>query len=141
MLCRESCAKVNKRIIMNGSWVSLVLIFCSALFDSYAAYIVKRRFNTLGSIDLSSFANAFKYIISFLADWWVVTAVITFVAAPALWFIALNRIHLSVGYPLLVAFHLIFVLVFGIVLLNEHFTFHKGIGCNLKFVNTLLLYK
>ena len=38
-----------------------VLIILSALFDAYASYVVKYKFNELGEIKLNSFSSFFSY--------------------------------------------------------------------------------
>ena len=113
---------------MNDKLIGWVLIFLSALLDSYAAFIVKTKFNELGKLDFSSFKAFFDYIFQFLQSPILLTAIIAFVSAPGLWFLALNRINLSTGYPMLVGFHLVFVLIFGVFFLAEDFDVYKGIG-------------
>lgn len=122
-------------------FLSWGLVFLSALFDSYAAYIVKTQFNKLGKIDFSSFKSIFEYLLTFFHNPILLTAVVAFVAAPGMWFIALNRLDLSIAYPVLVGFHLIFVLVFGVFLLNEDMTISKGIGCCLILLGMFFFYK
>ena len=115
------------------------LIILSALFDSYAAYIVKKEFNSLGEFDFSSFKAFFNYILKFMQSPWLVSALIAFILAPALWFVALNKIELTIGYPLLVGFHLIFILLFGFYLLDESMSIYKVIGCALLMVSLVLI--
>lgn len=117
------------------------LIFCSALFDSYAAFIVKTKFNELGHLDFSSAKAFFSYIFNLLKSPLLLSAVVAFVAAPGLWFLALNRLDLSIGYPILVGFHLLFVLIFGIFLLNESMSVNKMIGTALVLLSLYFFYK
>ncbi|MES2681005.1 MAG: EamA family transporter [Bacteroidota bacterium] len=117
------------------------LIFCSALFDSYAAFIVKTKFNELGHLDFTSARSFFAYIFNLLKSPLLLSAVVAFVAAPGLWFLALNRLDLSVGYPILVGFHLLFVLIFGVFLLNEVLSVNKIIGTGLIFLSLYFFYK
>jgi multidrug transporter EmrE-like cation transporter len=117
------------------------LIILSALLDSYAAYIVKTKFNQMGHIDFSSFASFFNYMWTFIKSPILLSALVAFVSAPGLWFLALNKIDLSVGYPILVVFHLVFVLIFGVFLLDEGFTLNKAIGTLFIFVSLYFFYK
>ncbi|MCC6600736.1 MAG: EamA family transporter [Crocinitomicaceae bacterium] len=117
------------------------LIILSALFDSYAAFVVKTKFNELGHIDFSSFRSFWSYVVGFIRNPKLLLAVTAFVAAPGLWFLALNRIDLSIGYPILVGFHLLFVLVFGIFALDESFTWNKMIGVALVLSSLYFFYK
>ena len=126
---------------MKAFFLSWGLVFLSALFDSYAAFIVKTQFNKLGKMDFSSFKSIFEYLLTFFHNPILLSAVIAFVAAPGMWFIALNRLNLSVAYPVLVGFHLIFVLIFGVIFLKEDMTTSKAIGTSLILIGMLFFYK
>jgi multidrug transporter EmrE-like cation transporter len=117
------------------------LIVLSALFDSYAAFVVKTKFNELGHIDFSSLSTFWDYMMQFIRNPKLLLAIIAFVAAPGLWFMALNRMDLSIGYPILVGFHLLFVLLFGTFALNEMFTWNKLIGVALVLSSLYFFYK
>lgn len=126
---------------MKAFIITYGLIFFSALFDSYAAFIVKTKFNELGHLDMSSFKSFFTYIFTLLKSPLLLSAVVAFVAAPGLWFLALNRLDLSIGYPVLVGFHLLFVMVFGVLLLNEGMSMNKLIGTFFVVVSLYFFYK
>jgi multidrug transporter EmrE-like cation transporter len=115
------------------------LIFLSAFFDSYAAYVVKKEFNSVGEIDFSSFKAFFLYVFKFVQSPWLFSALVAFILAPGLWFIALNKIDLTIGYPLLVGFHLVFILLFGFFLLNEPFSVYKITGSILLLISLILI--
>jgi len=117
------------------------LIILSALFDSYAAFIVKTKFNQLGPMDFSSFRGFLGYMMTFIKSPLLLTAIIAFVAAPGLWFLALNKMDLSIGYPILVGFHLVFVLIFGVLLLGEGLSTNKIIGLSLVLASLYFFYK
>lgn len=117
------------------------LIILAALFDSYASLIVKSRFNQLGQINFNSFKSILNYIFEFLKNPILLTAIIAFVSAPVLWFFALNKINLSVGYPVLVGFHLIFIFFFSIFILGESMSLQKLLGILLVFVSFYLFFK
>ena len=120
---------------------SLALIIVSALFDSYAAFVVKCKFNQLGPMDFSSFGSLSGYLFKLAGSPLFWTGLATFLLAPGIWFFALNRVDLSVGYPTLVGFHLIFILIFGVFLLGEAFTLRKGVSVSLILFSLYLLYK
>ena len=120
---------------IKGFMLSWGMVFLSALFDSYAAYIVKTQFNKLGKMDFSSWKGFYDYMIVFFKNPIMLTALVTFVAAPAMWFVALNKLDLSVAYPVLVGFHLLFVLFFGVLFLDEGMTTNKAIGSLLVLVS------
>ena len=117
------------------------LIILSALFDSYAAFVVKWKFNQLGPFDTSSTGSVLNYLGKFIQSPLLATAVVTFCLAPGLWFFALNRVQLSVGYPTLVGFHLIFILIFGLLFLGEPLTQTKTVGLALIFLSLFFLFK
>ena len=126
---------------MNKLLSPLVLIIMSALLDSIAAFIVKNEFNKLGAMDHSSIGTMVSYMISFFKSPILILGIVAFVSAPGLWFLALNKIDLSIGYPVLVGFHLIFVFIFGTFFLNEGITFNKIVGCFFVFLSIYFFYK
>lgn len=125
---------------MKNFFLSWGLIILSALFDSYAAFIVKLKFNELGPVDFSSGRNFVAYLFEFVKSPVLITAVITFVVAPFLWFLALNRIDLTIGYPGLVGFHLVFIMALGVLFLGEPLTFRKLMGVVLVGLSFCFLY-
>ena len=118
-----------------------VLIILSALFDTYASYVVKYKFNELGEIKLNSFSSFFSYAKVLIQSPFFLSAVVVFILAPFLWFIALNKIQLSIGYPALVCFHLLFVYLISYFLLNELFNIYKVIGAIFLLLSIFLFYK
>ena len=120
---------------------SWALLMFAALLDSYASFIFKMKFNELGHFDFSSSQKLLNYIAQLVKSPILLTAVGTFCLAPFLWFVALNRIDLSVGYPALVGFHLIFIMAFGVLLLGETFTVQKMIGLILVILSFYFLYE
>jgi len=117
------------------------LIILSAFLDSYAALIVKKQFNHIGQIDYSSWYGFFSYLYKFIQYPLLITAVIAFVAAPVVSFLALSKLELSVSYPVLVGFHLVFAFFFGVMFLGEKITLYKTIGALLIFVSIYLFYQ
>jgi multidrug transporter EmrE-like cation transporter len=126
---------------MKEFFLSWGLVFLSALFDSYAAFIVKTQFNKLGKINFDSLNAISQYMVVFIKNPILLTAIATFVAAPAMWFVALNRLDLSIAYPVLVGFHLVFVLFFGIFFIGEGINLNKVIGCLLVLLSLYFFYK
>ena len=124
---------------MSRVWISWILIIFSALLDSYAAFVVKMKFNELGPMDFSSFSGFLHYMGAFVRSPLLVTGVLAFATAPALWFLALNRLELSVGYPALVGCHLLFIMIFGLYFLGEPVTANKLIGASLVMVSFYFL--
>jgi hypothetical protein len=68
---------------MREFFLSWGLVFLSALFDSYAAFIVKSQFNKLGKIEFSNFSIVLDYLITFFKNPILLTAIATFVSSPA----------------------------------------------------------
>lgn len=119
-------------------WSSWGLVILSAVCDSYAAYVVKHKFNMQGQMDWSSFAAIKAYLWEFIQSPLLLTAIVTFIAAPALWFFALNRLDLSVAYPVLVALHLVLVMLTGALLLGEDVNGFKVAGTVLLMASLVL---
>jgi multidrug transporter EmrE-like cation transporter len=117
------------------------LIFLAALFDSYASYVVKYKFNEMGDIKLNSFHSIISYLRPLLLSPFFLSGIFLFILAPILWFFALNKIDLSVGYPVLVTFHLIFVYLLSFLLLEENFNLYKLFGSILLIISVFLFYK
>ena len=119
------------------SWGLVVL---SALFDSYAAFIVKSQFNLLGKIEYSSLSSVLSYLSKFIKNPLLITAVITFIVAPVFWFFSLNRLDLSIAYPVLISFHLLFIIILSVFFLGENMTWFKIIGTALVFTSLFFFY-
>ena len=119
-------------------WSSWGLVVLSAICDSYAAYVVKHKFNMQGDMDWTSFAAVRAYLWEFIQSPLLLTAIVTFSAAPALWLFALNRLDLSAAYPVLVALHLVFVMLTGALLLGEDVNAFKVAGTVLLLASLVL---
>jgi multidrug transporter EmrE-like cation transporter len=104
------------------------LVILSAFLDSYAAFIIKGRFNQVGEIDFSSTKAFFKYMFEFIKNPWLFSALVTFVAAPAVWFVALNKLDITAAYPISIACHFFFIFFFGTFFLGEEINLMKIIG-------------
>ncbi len=123
------------------NYSGFVLVGLAAIFDAYAAFIVKSRFNAVGSMDFSSLRNFATYVFRVFKSPWMATAIIAYVAAPALSFVALNKLNLSVAYPVLVAIHLLFAFIFGVFFLSEPVTGSKMIGSALVLLSLYFFYR
>ena len=123
-----------------NSWSSWGLVLLSACCDSYAAYVVKHKFNLQGQIDWGSLSAIRLYMFEFICSPLLLSAVITFFAAPALWFVALNSLDLSVAYPVLVALHLVLVMLIGALLLGEDVNGYKVLGTLLLSASLVLFF-
>ena len=116
------------------------LVALCAICDSYAAYVVKYKFNQQGQMDFASVHALASYMWEFVQSPLLLTALITFLAAPGIWFLALNRLDLSVAYPVLVILHLLLVMIIGALLLNESFGLNKAIGTLLIIVSLCFFF-
>ena len=126
---------------MSNSFFPWFLIFLAALFDSYASYVVKYKFNEMGEIKVNSLHSIIAYLRPLLQSPFFLSGVLLFILAPVLWFFALNKIELSLGYPVLVSFHLIFVYLISFLLLNESINLYKVFGAILLLFSIFLFYK
>lgn len=122
-----------------ANWLlSYGLIILSAFLDSFAAYMVKARFGQIESINFSSSKLFLKWLLNFIDSPMMILALVGFIIAPGLWFLALNRIQLSVGYLFLVAFHVVFVLILSIGYLGEPLTIRK-VGAAILLLGSIVL--
>lgn len=125
-----------------AQWLqSYGLIILSAFLDSFAAYMVKARFGQVERIDFSSIKAFLKWMLIFLESPMMILALIGFVIAPGLWFLALNKIQLSVGYLFLVAFHVAFIMILSVGYLGEPLTFRKMSAGLLLLISIFLIYE
>lgn len=125
---------------MKLSNVSWMLVILAALFDSYSSFIVKHQMNVTGKIEYSSLKSILNYLWKFFQSPILFTAILTFLLAPVLWFFSLNHLNLSTAYPVLISFHLIFVLIFSIGFLEETFTLNKIFGVLLIILSIIIFY-
>ena len=125
---------------MKLSTLSWMLVILSALFDSYASFIVKSQLNLTGKMEYNSLKNIMTYLWKFFQNPVLITAILTFLLAPILWFFSLNHLNLSTAYPVLLSFHLIFVLIFGVSFLDERLTMNKMFGILFILISIILFY-
>ena len=125
---------------MKLSTLSWILVILSALFDSYASFIVKSQMNFVGKMEYNSLRSILSYLWNFFQSPLLFTALLTFLLAPVLWFFSLNHLNLSSAYPILISFHLLFVLIFGFAFLEEEFTINKIVGIFLLIMSIILLH-
>ncbi len=117
------------------------LIILSAFLDSFAAYMVKARFGQVDRIDFSGVKAFLRWMLIFLESPMMILALIGFVIAPGLWFLALNKIQLSVGYLFLVAFHVAFIMILSVGYLGEPLTIRKTFAALLLLMSIFLVYE
>ena len=125
---------------MTDNYFSTILIIVSALLDTYAAYVFKKMLKKNRSSEHHSINNILDFFVTTIRNPFLLSGLIAYALAPTAWFFALNGIELSVGYPLLVAFHLVFVLLFAIILLNEKLNRNRLIGCACIFLSVCFLF-
>jgi len=125
---------------MSEDYFPIILIPLSALLDTYAAYVFKHMFKKNSSNEYRSINGLLALLIITTRNPFILSGLFAYVLAPTAWFFALNGIDLSVGYPLLVAFHLVFVLLFAIIFLDERLTRNKLIGCVCIFLSVCFLF-
>ena len=127
---------------ISSDWIaSYGLIIVSAFLDSFAAYAVKDRLTKIGGLDFSTWAEFLRTTARFIESPVVILALFGFLVAPALWFFALNRIQLSVGYLFLVSFHVLFILTLSVFFLHEVITVRKILAALFLVVSVFLVYE
>ena len=126
---------------MNDAVIGWTLLIVASLFNSYASFIVKYRFNELGTMDLKSLKGIGAYLSQFVKSPLLVSAIITFLIAPISWFAALNHIDLSVAFPVQFSLHLLWVIFFSSMFLKEKMDWLKVVGTLSIFLSLYFLYR
>jgi multidrug transporter EmrE-like cation transporter len=124
--------------ILSNPW--LLVLIC-AIADSYAVFIIKLKLNKLGSLDTSSWNGFWNYILELLQSPLILSAILAYISAPAIWFICLSKLELSIAYPVLVVLHLLFIPLLGILFLKEPLSLNKIMGISLIFLSLYFFYK
>lgn len=117
------------------------LIFLSAICDVSTMIFVKKRYIQIGNFPLDSLPAFFKYLVHFFSSPLSIIFLCLFFASPFLWFIALNRINLSIGYPVSIGIRLILVFLSSYLLLGEGLNFQKILALFLIFFSLYLFYR
>ncbi len=117
------------------------LIFISSICDVLTMIFIKKRYIQIGNLQLSSFTSFLKWLINFFNSPLSIFFLALFFTAPVLWFIALNKINLSIGYPVGIGFRLILVVIFSYLFLGEVINFQKALALVLLFFSLYLLYR
>ena len=126
---------------MRNFLLSYGILFVAAFADSFALFAIKRKFNELGDINLSSFSGFISYMLNFLQSPIMIVAILVYAIAPILSFYAFSKLDLSIGYPLLVALHIFFIIILSGLYLSESITVYKIISGILIIIAVILLYK
>ena len=113
------------------------LIFLAAVADSYAAYIIKLKFNELGNF---TFSGIWTYGGKLFSSGLFLSGVFAYVLAPLLGFLALNKLDLSAYYPVSIIFHLVFIIFFA-ALLGESLSLFKILGIGFLILSLFFLFK
>ncbi len=127
----------NILTILFSPWM---LVVYAAAADCYAAYIIKLKFNELGELKFTSFEVVLRYITTLLKSGLFLSGLLAYIMAPFLSFVALNRLELSVYYPVPIIFHLVFVVVLAMTL-GESLSVYRSIGLLLIIISLFFLYK
>lgn len=117
-----------------------ILVLCSACFDSYAAIVVKRQLNLVPAPQWTSLRSIIEFCWRMISSPELLVGLTLFVSAPALWFLALQRLPLTTAYPVLVAIHLLLVLFGGWYVLSEQVSPAKAVSCLLLIASIILMY-
>lgn len=117
------------------------ILFISAACDVLTMLFVKKRYVQIGQLKMNSWASFTKWLINFVNSPLSIIFMILFFTAPLLWFIALNKINLSIGYPVSIGLRLILVVILSYLFLGEAINFQKVLALVLLFFSLYLLYR
>lgn len=115
------------------------VLFVSAIFNAYGAFIIKCNINRLGAMPVSSPVAIMKYFLRLLMSWQVATGLVFFFLSPVLLIIALSRMDVSLAQPAWVALNVFIITTASIVFLKEKMDTKKVIGICLLITGLFLL--
>lgn len=130
--------KTGKGATDKFAWTLLV---AGAALDTISITIIKAHFNIIGEINTGSIQALAGYALKFSEFPIAVIAVILLTISPILPFIAISRIQLSLGYPVLAALHLLFVQISGYLLLHEPIEANKAGGVICILISIYFFHK
>ncbi|MER8373521.1 hypothetical protein [Mesorhizobium sp. M1406] len=121
---------------MDNRAVGIVLILVAVVSLTAAQIVIKSRLTQHGVVPFS-FERGWPYLLGLLADWRVWIGGLCLVVSSLLWYAAISRIPLSLGFPFAA---LSYPLVFAssIVFLHERFGWQTLAGNGLIVVGVLL---
>jgi multidrug transporter EmrE-like cation transporter len=120
----QGLAPMNlSRLLM--SWGMLIL---SVTLNAYSVFLIKRRLNELGEIQLDSIRFIFNYGMEFLKSTGALIGIVFFIVAPFFFAVAVSRMEITVAYPVQLGLNFMMVMLLGLIYLGEGFTLDKGIG-------------
>ena len=125
---------------MDATDLSWILIGVATTLDSFTAYAVKSRFNTLGKFQIFPLPDFFSYLLTFFKSFKTQLAVVAFVTSPILYFVALNNLDLSIAAPVSYGLHLLFIMGISYSLLQEELSMYLVAGAIFLFTGLLIFY-
>jgi multidrug transporter EmrE-like cation transporter len=113
-----------------------VYVAVTVLLTVYGQIIVKWQVDGAGEVPEST-SGKLHYVLSLLAQPWVLTALLAAAIAAGSWMLALTRLDLSVAYPF-VGLSFVLVLVASAVFFNEPLTTPRVAGIGLVVLGLIL---
>jgi multidrug transporter EmrE-like cation transporter len=121
--------------------IDLMMILGYVLLNSFGALAIKSRLIRLGPVRLNSVSSIFIYFKELLKMPLSVIGVLAIIFSAFIWMTALSRIEISIAYPTATALNFLVVLIIGISLFGEKFSFYKLFGILLIIISLIFLSK
>ena len=118
------------------SWGMLFLsVFCNA----FSVFIIKKKLNHFGPIELSSIHPILNFMGEVSKSPFGIASIALFILAPFFFAIALSRLDLSVAYPVQIGLNFLLLVFMGVFFLGEAMSAYRWIGIFLAFASICLL--
>lgn len=119
--------------------MSYAFLITALILNSIANIMMKLGAMHLG--DLSNI-NAQEMIYKFITNWRLILGLFFFAVNVILYVIALNKLDISMAYPIMTTGGFLIISVFSVIFLKEPFTLIQGIGIILATTGiTLIAYR
>jgi multidrug transporter EmrE-like cation transporter len=115
------------------------MLFLSVVCNAGGVFIVKKKLNEMGAIDMGSLKAFLGYLSAMGQSPLVIAGVGLFFIAPFLFAIALSRLDMTVAYPAQVGLNFLLLLLLAILFLGEAVTAHRLIGVALVLASICFL--
>jgi drug/metabolite transporter (DMT)-like permease len=116
--------------------VAYLLVGFTVALGVYGQLAVKWRIGLLDSFPTGTGARV-RYVVGFICDPWVLSALLGAVLAAGCWFAALARLELSQAYPFVSA-SFVLVMIASAIAFGESITVAKAIGAALIVVGLVI---
>lgn len=117
------------------------MVYLSVLLNVFGIYLVKLKINNYTTLSLDSINKVFIYFLQLILEPWVVIGGILVFLAPFPLVVALQRLEISVVYPVSVGLTFLMLIPLSLYALGESLLWYKYIALALIVGGIYLLQK